>query len=127
MIIKKVLTDNSTQFTDRFTSAGKQASGNHAFDIACAEFDIEHRLAPPRHPQTNGMVERFNGRISGLVAQTRFSSAAVLQTTLKFYLATYNHSIPSTAGRADYSSGSLLSLRTRSTKCDLLWRIPGIL
>ena len=97
MVIKKVLTDNGTQFTDRFTSAGKQASGNHAFDIACAEFDIEHRLAPPRHPQTNGMVERFNGRISGLVAQTRFSSAAELETTLKLYLSTYNHSIPQRA------------------------------
>ena len=43
------------------------------------------------------MVERFNGRISGLVAQTRFSSAAELETTLKLYLSTYNHSIPQRA------------------------------
>ena len=43
------------------------------------------------------MVERFNGRISDLIAQTRFSSAAEFQTTLKLYLATYNHSIPQRA------------------------------
>ena len=43
------------------------------------------------------MVERFNGRISDLITQTRFSSAAELQTTLKLYLATYNHSIPQRA------------------------------
>lgn len=33
---------------------------------------IEHLLAPPRHPQKNGMVERFNGSISELLQQTRF-------------------------------------------------------
>ena len=97
MVIQKVLTDNGSQFTDRFTSAGNRPSGNHAFDLGCAEFGIEHRLAPPRHPQTNGMVERFNGRISGLVAQTRFSSAAELDSTLKLYLSIYNHSIPQRA------------------------------
>ena len=43
------------------------------------------------------MVERFNARISDLITQTRFSSAAELQTTLKLYLATYNHSIPQRA------------------------------
>ena len=63
----------------------------------CAEFGIEHRLAPPRHPQTNGMVERFNGRISELVAQTRISSVAELEATLKLYLTTYNHSNPQRA------------------------------
>ena len=65
--ITKILTDNGSQFTDRFTSKDKKPSGGHAFDVACAALPAEHRLAPPRHPQTNGMVERFNGRINELL------------------------------------------------------------
>ncbi|MGV7206216.1 integrase core domain-containing protein, partial [Oxalobacteraceae bacterium A2-2] len=57
----------------------------------------EHRLAPPRHPQTNGMVERFNGRINELLQQTRFDSQAELETTLRNYLQLYNHHIPQRA------------------------------
>ena len=70
MKIQKILTDNGSQFTDRFTSQKKEPSGNHAFDQVCFQLGIEHRLSPPRHPQTNGIpigaqvVERFNGRIS---------------------------------------------------------------
>jgi len=94
MVIKTLLTDNGSQFTDRFTSAGKQASGQHVFDLACKELAIEHRLCPPRHLQTNGMVERFNGRISDLMAQTRFACAAELDETLRLYLDAYNHRIP---------------------------------
>jgi hypothetical protein len=37
-----------------------------------------------------GMVERFNGRISELVRQTRFRSAAELELTLRNNLQTYN-------------------------------------
>ena len=44
--------------------------------------------------QTGGMVEHFNGRISDLIALTRFSSVAELQTNLKRYRATYKHSVP---------------------------------
>jgi transposase InsO family protein len=58
--IRTLLTDNGAQFTDRFTSRQKQPSGNHLFDQACASARINHRLIPPRHPQTNGMVERMN-------------------------------------------------------------------
>lgn len=43
------------------------------------------------------MVERFNGRISEIIGQTRFKSAAELETTLKHDLATYNHRIPQKA------------------------------
>ena len=91
--IVKLLTDNGSQFTDRFTSKAKVPSGNHAFDMACQGYGIEHRLIPPRHPQTNGMVERFNGRISEIVGQTRFASAEELELTLMNYLKVYNHHI----------------------------------
>lgn len=92
--IEKILTDNGTQFTDRFTSKEKQPSGNHVFDKACKTHVIEHRLSPPRHPQTNGMVERFNGRISDILKQTRFASSTELESTLISYLHIYNHQIP---------------------------------
>lgn len=95
--IIKLLTDNGSQFTDRFSTKDKKPSGQHAFDKVCAGMGIEHRLAPPRHPQTNGMVERFNGRISELLQQTRFESRADLETTLLNYLKLYNHHIPQRA------------------------------
>ena len=98
MKIVKLLTDNGSQFTDRFTSKKKnEPTGEHVFDLECVALGIEHRLSPPRHPQTNGMVERFNGRISDLVKQTRFASAAELETTLEHYLKIYNHHIPQRA------------------------------
>ena len=94
MKITKVLTDNGSQFTDRFTSKAREPSGRHHFDVRCNALDIEHRLCPPRHPQTNGLVERFNGRISEVVQQTRFKSGAELEATLTAYCKTYNHHIP---------------------------------
>ena len=97
MRIKTTLTDNGSQFTDRFTSTAKSASGQHVFDSTCLSMGIEHRLCPPKHPKTNGKVERFNGRINDIVKQTRFSSAAELDDTLANYLVTYNHLIPQRA------------------------------
>jgi len=95
--INKILTDDGSQFTDRFATKDKKPSGQHAFDVACAALPAEHRLAPPRYPQTNGMVERFNGRINELLQQTRFDSHANLQATLMSYLKLYNHHIPQRA------------------------------
>jgi transposase InsO family protein len=43
------------------------------------------------------MVERFNGRITEVVSQTRFASAAELETTLERYVKTYNQQIPQRA------------------------------
>jgi hypothetical protein len=39
------------------------------------------------------MVERFNGRISEVIAQTCFACAEEFETTLTHYAATYNHRI----------------------------------
>ncbi|MEJ7138195.1 IS481 family transposase [Amphibiibacter pelophylacis] len=97
MKITKLLTDNGSQFTDRFTSKKREQTGRHKFDVRCRALGIEHRLCPPRHPQTNGMVERFNGRISEVLNQTRFASATDLESTLMNYVKTYNHLIPQRA------------------------------
>jgi hypothetical protein len=58
---------------------------------------VDHRLIPPRHPQTNGMVERFNGRIAEVAKQTRFPSLQALTDTSHDYVRVYNHSIPQRA------------------------------
>ncbi len=92
--IKKILTDNGSEFTDRFQRPDKQPSGNHFFDQICSEHHIEHRLIKPYTPQSNGMVERFNGRIFEVIGQTRFSSDQELKDTIHNYLYLYNYHIP---------------------------------
>ena len=96
-IITKLLTDNDQAFTDRFTQKERKPSGNHAFDQLCTQYGIEHRLTPPRHPQTNGMVERFNGRISEILNTTHFDSGGALDSMLWHYNRLYNHHIPQRA------------------------------
>jgi transposase InsO family protein len=49
IILKRVLTDNGTQF--------KGAK----FLRCCADFGIHHQPSSAAHPQTNGQVERTNG------------------------------------------------------------------
>jgi len=43
------------------------------------------------------MVERFNGRISEVIKQTRFASARELEDTLMNYVCIYNDHIPQRA------------------------------
>lgn len=77
--IHTILTDNGSEFTDRFAVDKKdkpdnQPSGNHPFDRLCQAKGIKHRLTRPFRPQTNGMVERFNRRISEALRQASPSS-----------------------------------------------------
>jgi transposase InsO family protein len=96
--IQKVLTDNGKEFTDRlFASRERQATGNHEFDQLCQALSIEHRLTKPRTPRTNGMVERFNGRIADVLKTHRFTSGEDLEQTLMRYVALYNHQLPQAA------------------------------
>lgn len=82
--IQTVLTDNGKSFIDRFTRAGERKSrGNHVFDQKCLAHGIKCRLIKPGRPQTNGIVERFNGRISDVLATRRYTSGEDLEQTLK--------------------------------------------
>lgn len=96
--IVKVLTDNGSEFTDRYVHGQERTpTGKHAFDRACTANAIEHRLIPPWHPQTNGMVERYNGRVTDQLARTRFGSAEELSRGLEEYRDVYVNHIPQRA------------------------------
>jgi hypothetical protein len=87
-----------SEFTDRlFASRARAASGSHEFDRLCDELGIEHRLTPPKSPQTNGMVERFNGRTADVLKTNRFDSALDLEQTLMRYVILYNTQLPQSA------------------------------
>lgn len=72
--IHTVLTDNGTHFTDptgdgwtpddiKVMRKDNVPFRCHSFEMACADLEIEHRLTKPRHPWTNGQVERMNRTI----------------------------------------------------------------
>lgn len=63
----------------------------------CQQVGIEYRLTKPRTPRTNGMVERFNGRIADILKIQRFNSAQDMEQTLMRYVALYNHQLPQPA------------------------------
>ena len=44
----------------------------HAFEYACAQHDIDHRLTKPKHPWTNGQVERMNRTIKDATVKRFF-------------------------------------------------------
>ena len=57
----------------------------------CQALGIEHRLTKPKTPQTNGMVERFNGRLSQVLRSHHFNSAEDLEKTLHRFVWLHNH------------------------------------
>ncbi|RAK09481.1 hypothetical protein ATI53_106718, partial [Salipiger aestuarii] len=86
--------------TDRLFGA---ATGAHEFDKLCAALDTDHRLTPPKPPQTDGMIpfyglkpnycgarERFSGRIEEGLQSHPLRSGKELETTLlRYALASY--------------------------------------
>ncbi len=100
--IHTVLTDNGTHFTEpsgnawtpeeiRAMRADKVLFRCHSFEGACADLDIEHRLTKPRHPWTNGQVERMNRTIKdATVKRFYYDSHDQLRQHLADFVAAYN-------------------------------------
>lgn len=65
-------------------------TAHHAFDRVCSQHAIECCLIRLKHPQTNCMIECFNGRISEVLDTTRFRSDENLHETLTHYVSLYN-------------------------------------
>jgi transposase len=63
----------------------------HAFEFACAENYIGHRLTKPRHPWTNGQVERMNRTIKeATVKRFHYGSHDQLRGHLQTFVSAYN-------------------------------------
>jgi len=93
-VIHTLLMDTNVAFRERFPQNDRQPSGGHDFDAPCERFGLEHRLTPLRWPQTNELVERFNGRINESVRTTHFDNGVDADSTIYHYQQLYNHYIP---------------------------------
>ena len=60
------------------------------FEEACRQLKVEHRRTKPYTPQTNGLVERFNGRVQREVLGITIYSHRDLETLLKGFNQAYN-------------------------------------
>lgn len=100
--IHTVLTDNGIHFTDpsgdswnvaeiKEMMARKEIFRAHAFEVACARADIDHRLTKPRHPWTNGQVERMNRTIKdATVKRFHYETHDQLRGHLTDFVSAYN-------------------------------------
>jgi transposase InsO family protein len=100
--IHTVLTDNGTHFTDprgetwtpaeiRDLMERNQLFRAHAFEYACALCGVDHRLTKPRHPWTNGQVERMNRTIKEATVKRYFyETHDQLRTHMDDFVKAYN-------------------------------------
>ena len=100
--VHTVLTDNGIQFTTpgaggsavpliKEAIAAGEIFRAHAFEYACAKADIEHRTTKPKHPWTNGQVERMNRTIKdATVKRFYYESHDQLRQHLVDFVSAYN-------------------------------------
>lgn len=91
--IHTVLTDNGVQFCDMPQNrSGPTARYRlHRFDRICREHQIEHRLTKPKHPWTNGQVERMNRTLKdATVRRYHYSTHRQLRDHLAAFIDAYN-------------------------------------
>ena len=76
--VTRILTDRGSCFT---------AEG---FERLCRELGVEHRKTRPYTPRTNGMAERFNGRVQREVFGITVASHRDLERLLAGFSSAYN-------------------------------------
>src|SRR3954466_1322628 len=76
--VTRILTDRGSCFT---------AEG---FERRCRELGVEHRKTRPYMPRTDGMVERFNGRVQREVLGITVASHRDLERLLEGFSSAYN-------------------------------------
>lgn len=100
--VHTILTDHGIHFTTPSNTASaapliKEALERgepvwaHAFEYACAQNDVDHRLTKPRHPWTNGQVERMNRTLKdATVRRYHYESHDQFRQHLADFVTAYN-------------------------------------
>lgn len=89
-----ILTDNGFEFCYDALPKGKKTKKVHPFANLCKKNTIQHRRIKFRHPWTNGMVERFNGKVKkNVLRKYLFNDVDDLKTKLTEYVNDYNFTI----------------------------------
>jgi len=92
--IHYILTDNGFEFCYDALPKGKKTKKVHPFTKLCRKNTIEHRRIKFRHPWTNGMIERFNGKIKkNVLKKYLFTDVEDLKEKLTEYINNYNFTI----------------------------------
>ena len=99
----------------------------HAFEEACARPDIDHRLTKPKHPWTNGQVERMNRTIKEATVRYFYDTHDELRDHLCDFVDAYNFArrLKSLTGLTPYefvckawtSQPQRFQIQPRSRKC----------
>jgi hypothetical protein len=91
--IHTVLTDNGIQFADipKNRNGPTARFRGHPFDRTCWRHGIEHRLTKPKHPWTNGQVERMNRTIKeATVKRYHYDSHDQIRRHIGDFVSAYN-------------------------------------
>lgn len=91
--IHTVLTDNRIPFCHppRYRNGPTAHPIRHRFGMCCDGHGIEHRMTKPKHPWTNGQVERMNRPIkAATVKRYYYNSHDPLKAHLHSFLMAYN-------------------------------------
>ncbi|MGH2628616.1 MAG: IS481 family transposase [Anaerolineales bacterium] len=110
--VQAVLTDNALCFTMRHAYHPERTT---LFAKTCDQLGIRHRLLRPRHPETNGKVERFFRTVGEECYETiHFRSSQHRAPALNDFIRYYNHRRP------HFSLGGLTPVERRKQYFQLL-------
>ena len=122
----RILTDRGTEFCGSLE--------HHEYELYLAIEDIDHTKTKARHPQTNGICERFHRTIQEEFYQVAFRkkifhSIEELQADLDQWLWQYNHERTHTGkycfGRTPYQTFQDTKHLAQEKMLDMLYSPPG--